>query len=64
MGYLSVMKIRKVLKENAGLLILAAILGVLYLYLRTPGDTVATEQEFAALFAAGKPVLVELYSNA
>jgi hypothetical protein len=50
-------------RENIGLLILAAIVGALYLYLRTPADTVATEGEFAALFSAGKPVLVELYSN-
>lgn len=56
-------KIRKVVKENAGLLILAAILGAMYLYLRTPGDTVDTEQELAILFGAGRPVLVELYSN-
>ncbi|MDH7488351.1 MAG: hypothetical protein QHH80_02450 [Anaerolineae bacterium] len=63
MGYLSMAKIRKVVKENAGLLILAAIVGAMYLYLRTPGDTLATEAELAAVFSAGKPVLVELYSN-
>ncbi|GAB4403807.1 MAG: hypothetical protein Kow00123_15210 [Anaerolineales bacterium] len=56
-------KIRQVVKENAGLLILAAIVGAMYLYLRTPGDTLATESELTAVFSAGKPVLVELYSN-
>jgi len=59
----SVDRIPKVVRENIGLLILAAIVGALYLYLRTPADTVATEGEFAALFSSGKPVLVELYSN-
>ncbi|MBC7259100.1 MAG: hypothetical protein H5T65_07605 [Chloroflexi bacterium] len=56
-------RIARVVKENIGLVILAVILAASYAYLRTPADTVATEQEFAALFSAGKPVLVELYSN-
>lgn len=53
----------RVLRENLGVLVLAAIMGALYLYLRTPATAVKTEADFTALFAAGKPVLVELYSN-
>lgn len=63
MGYMFMARVWKFLKENAGLLILAALVGAMYLYLRTPGDTLATEAELAAVFAARKPVLVELYSN-
>lgn len=56
-------QIARVVKENIGLLILAVILAASYAYLRTPATAVKTEVDFAALFAAGKPVLVELYSN-
>jgi hypothetical protein len=50
-------------KENLGLLILAAIIGAAFLFLRTPADDVTSEDELAALLHAGKPVLVQLFSN-
>ncbi len=56
-------RIARVVKENIGLVILAVILAASYAYLRTPSDTLTTEAELAAIFSAGNPVLVELYSN-
>jgi len=50
-------------KENLGLLILIAIIGGAYLFLRTPSSNVASAEQFAALFSEGKPVLVELFTN-
>lgn len=53
----------KLARENLGLLLLVAIVGGLYLFLRTPADDVASEEQLAAVLSAGKPVLVELFSN-
>jgi len=50
-------------RENLGFLILIAILGGAYLFLRTPASSVASAEQFAALFREGKPVLVELFTN-
>lgn len=56
-------RIARVVKENIGLVILAVILAASYAYLRTPAGAVATDSQLAEVFAAGRPVLVELYSN-
>ena len=50
-------------KHNLGFLILIAIIGGAYLSLRTPASDIASEEQFAALFTAGRPVLVEFFSN-
>ena len=34
-----------------------------YLYLRTPGDRLASTAEFDALVTSGTPTLIEFYSN-
>lgn len=54
---------QKFLKENwLFLLILATMLGG-FLYLRTPGDRLASIAAFDAQVSAGQPTLVEFYSN-
>jgi hypothetical protein len=56
-------RLRKLVRENVGWLILVIIVGGAFLFLRTPGDEVASEEEFTAILSGGKPVLVELFSN-
>ena len=44
------------------ILVVGAVAGA-YLFLRTPGDNLASTAEFDALVTAGTPTLLELYTN-
>jgi UPF0716 family protein affecting phage T7 exclusion len=44
------------------ILVIAAMVGG-YLFLRTPGDEVASTAEFDAQVTGGKPTVIEFYSN-
>jgi UPF0716 family protein affecting phage T7 exclusion len=44
------------------ILVIAAMVGG-YLFLRTPGDELASTAEFEAQVTAGTPTVVEFYSN-
>jgi UPF0716 family protein affecting phage T7 exclusion len=44
------------------ILVIAAMVGG-YLFLRTPGDEVASTAEFEAQVTSGTPTVVEFYSN-
>ncbi len=50
-------------RENWATLALIAALLAGYLYLYTPGDRMASTEEFDALVNQGRPTLVEFYSN-
>ncbi len=55
-------RLLRLVKENVGIIILVALVGGAYAFLRTP-ESDLTDDEFAAVMNAGKPVLVELFSN-
>lgn len=55
-------RLLRLLKENIGIIILVAIVAGAYAFLRTPQSDL-TDDEFSAVLNAGKPVLVELFSN-
>lgn len=44
------------------ILVIAAMVGG-YLFLRTPGDEVASTAKFDAQVTGGKPTVIEFYSN-
>jgi UPF0716 family protein affecting phage T7 exclusion len=44
------------------ILVIAAMVGG-YLFLRTPGDEVASTAEFEAQVTGGTPTVIEFYSN-
>ena len=50
-------------QENWRTLLLIAVLVLGYIYLYTPGDRMASTEEFDALVSQGTPTLVEFYSN-
>ena len=49
--------------ENWLLIIVIAVMVGSYLFLRTPGDDLASTAEFDAQVTSGTPILVEFYSN-
>jgi len=49
--------------ENWLLIIVIAVMVGGYLFLRTPGDDLASTAEFDAQVTSGSPTLVEFYSN-
>ena len=51
------------LRENWLLVLVLAVMVGGYLFLRTPGDRLASAAEFDALVASGTPTLVEFYAN-
>ncbi len=50
-------------RENWLLIIVIAVMVGGYLFLRTPGDDLASTAEFDAQVTSGTPTLVEFYSN-
>ena len=50
-------------RENWSVILLIAVMVGGYLFLRTPGDELASTAEFDAQVAGGTPMLVEFYSN-
>jgi hypothetical protein len=50
-------------RENWSVILLIAVMVGGYLFLRTPGDELASTAEFDAQVASGTPTLVEFYSN-
>jgi len=54
---------QRVLRENwLTLLVLTLVIGG-YVFLRTPGDDLATTAAFDERVSGGRPTLVEFYSN-
>jgi hypothetical protein len=50
-------------RENALVILVIAVMIGGYLFLRTPGDELASTAAFEAQVAAGMPTVVEFYSN-
>jgi hypothetical protein len=50
-------------RENWSVVLLIAVMVGGYLFLRTPGDELASTAEFDAQVTGGAPTLVEFYSN-
>ncbi len=50
-------------RENWSVIAVIGALVAGYLFLRTPGDEMASTAEFDAQITAGVPTLVEFYSN-
>ncbi len=50
-------------QENWSVILLIAVMVGGYLFLRTPGDELASTAEFDAQVTGGTPTLVEFYSN-
>lgn len=50
-------------RENRLVIIVIAIVAGGYLFLRTPGDQLASMADFDAQVTSGMPTLVEFYSN-
>jgi hypothetical protein len=50
-------------RENWSVILLIAVMVGGYLFLRTPGDELASTAEFDARVTSGTPTLVEFYSN-
>jgi hypothetical protein len=51
------------LRENALFIVLLGIVAIAYFWLRQGPSSVASTEEFDAVLATGKPVLVEFYSD-
>jgi hypothetical protein len=50
-------------RENGLVILVIAVMIGGYLFLRTPGDELASTAEFEAQVTAGTPTVVEFYSN-
>ena len=50
-------------RENWLVIAVIAVMAGGYLFLRTPGDDLASTAEFDAQVTSGTPTLVEFYSN-
>jgi hypothetical protein len=50
-------------RENWLVILVIAVMIGGYLFLRTPGDELASTAEFEAQVTAGMPTVVEFYSN-
>jgi hypothetical protein len=50
-------------RENWSVILLIAVMVGGYLFLRTPGDELASTAEFDVQVTGGTPTLVEFYSN-
>jgi hypothetical protein len=50
-------------RENWSVILVIAVMVGGYLFLRTPGDELASTVEFDAQVTGGTPTLVEFYSN-
>jgi len=54
---------KRFLKENWLVILVIAVMVGGYLYLRTPGDTMASTAEFDARVTGGSPTVLEFFSN-
>jgi hypothetical protein len=50
-------------RENRLVILVIAVMMIGYLFLRTPGDQLASTTEFDAQVSSGTPTLIEFYSN-
>ncbi len=50
-------------RENWSVIVVIAVMVFGYLFLRTPGDDLASTAEFDAQVSGGMPTLIEFYSN-
>ncbi len=50
-------------RENWLVILMVAGMIGMYVFLRTPGDELASTAEFEAQVSSGQPTLVEFYSN-
>jgi len=50
-------------RENCLVILVIVVMVAGYLFLRTPGDELASLAEFEAQVTGGTPTLVEFYSN-
>ncbi|HEY72264.1 MAG TPA: hypothetical protein G4N99_03250 [Thermoflexia bacterium] len=50
-------------QENWSVILIIAVMVGGYLFLRTPGDDLASTADFDAQVSGGAPTLVEFYSN-
>ena len=51
------------MQENAFYIVLFGLIGVGFVVLRTTPTAVASMDEFDSMLAAGKPTLIEFFSN-
>lgn len=58
-----VLRMRKFLQENGLFVLMIVVMVGGYLFLRTPGDDMASIEAFEAQVSSGTPTLVEFYSN-
>lgn len=56
-------RMRNFLRENWLVILVIAVMVGGYIFLRTPGDELASTAEFEAQVSGGTPTLVEFYSN-
>ena len=56
-------RLKRSLRENGLVILVITIMVGGYLFLRTPGDKMASMAEFDAQVTSGTPTLVEFYSN-
>lgn len=53
----------RLLRENWLVILVVALMVGAYVFLRTPGDDLASTAEFDALVTDGTPTLINFYSN-
>ena len=53
----------RLLRENWLIILVTILIVAGYVFLRTPGDDLASTDAFDALASNGTPLLVEFYSN-
>ncbi len=51
------------LTENWAVILVIAVMAGAFVFLRTPGDKLASTSEFDTLVSSGTPTLVEFFSN-
>jgi len=54
---------KRLLRENWLVILVIAVMAGGYVFLRTPGDNLASTADFDAIVSDGTPTLVEFYSN-
>jgi hypothetical protein len=54
---------KRLLRENWLVILVIAVMAGGYVFLRTPGDDLASTADFDAMISDGTPTLVEFYSN-
>lgn len=56
-------RLHRLLKEDGLTLTIVLALAIAYIVLRTPGDTFASVEELESQLVAGRPTVIEFYSN-